>query len=58
MVDVCFTHLPISQEGYKYSTSGLYFAPTAETIEEFVTYIKGQDCGNNGSKCLYKSFHS
>jgi len=29
------------KEGYKYSTSGLYFAPTAETIEEFVTYIKG-----------------
>ena len=47
MVDVCFTHLPISQEGYKYSTSGLYFAPTAETIEEFVTYIKGQDCANH-----------
>ena len=31
----------LRQEGYKYSTSGLYYAPTAETIEDFVTYIKG-----------------
>ena len=31
----------LGQEGYKYSTSGLYYAPTAENIEEFVTYIKG-----------------
>ncbi|CAK9050575.1 Dynein axonemal heavy chain 1 (Axonemal beta dynein heavy chain 1) (Ciliary dynein heavy chain 1) (Heat shock regulated protein 1) (HSRF-1) (hDHC7) [Durusdinium trenchii] len=29
------------KEGYKYSTSGLYYAPGAETIEEFITYIKG-----------------
>ena len=30
------------KEGYKYSTSGLYYAPGAETIEEFITYIKGR----------------
>ncbi|CAJ1336216.1 unnamed protein product [Effrenium voratum] len=29
------------REEFKYSTSGLYYAPTAETIEDFVTYIKG-----------------
>lgn len=34
----------LGQEGYKYSTSGLYYAPTAETIEDFVTYIKGWEC--------------
>ncbi|CAE7390546.1 DNAH1 [Symbiodinium sp. CCMP2592] len=29
------------KDGYKYSTSGLYYAPAAETMEEFITYIKG-----------------
>jgi len=28
------------KEGYKYSTSGIYYAPGAETIAEFTDYIK------------------
>jgi len=27
-------------EGYKYSTSGLYYVPEAETVQDFVTYIR------------------
>ena len=31
----------VQKDGYKHSTSGLYHAPAAETMEEFITYIKG-----------------
>lgn len=41
ILEKCMCTGVIEEDGYKFSASGLYFAPTGGPIDSFVTYIEG-----------------